>query len=114
MSFYRYISNFVDAQTYFSKVHESGPQTGLAKVSEKVFGTPICKREQMSNWEKRPLRLSQQHYAALDAYILVRLIHKLNEDGIAVGQPLVNHIVTLDKRTYKAKNADDSGEEPEL
>lgn len=44
----------------------------------------------------------------------MRLIHKLNEDGIVVGQPLAAHIVTLDKRTYKAKNADDSGEEPEL
>ena len=113
MSFYRYITNFVDAQNYFAKVHEAGPQTGLAKVSEKCFGKPICKKEQMSNWERRPLRLSQQHYAALDAYILVRLIHKLDEDGQLVGHPLSSNIVILDKRTYKAKNADDSGEDPE-
>ena len=45
MKFYRYITNFIDAQNYFSKVYEAGPQTGLAKVSEKVFGKPICKKE---------------------------------------------------------------------
>lgn len=29
---------------------------------------PMSKAEQFSNWQQRPLRRSQLHYAALDAY----------------------------------------------
>jgi ribonuclease D len=55
--------------------------TGLAKVTDKIYGKPLCKLEQMSNWERRPLRQTQMHYAALDAYILVDLIQKLSDHG---------------------------------
>jgi ribonuclease D len=78
MKFYKYIANFIDAQRYFGLVIDgAGFMTGLAKASLKVFGKQICKKEQMCNWEKRPLRLSQQHYGALDAYIMIELIEEL-------------------------------------
>jgi ribonuclease D len=35
----------------------------------------------MSNWERRPLRLTQQHYGALDAYVLIPVIQALAEMG---------------------------------
>jgi hypothetical protein len=58
----------------------------------------------MSQWERRPLRLAQQHYAALDAYILVDLILKVSEDGMKNGNPVANFIRPLkvvDNGDYK-------------
>jgi ribonuclease D len=65
----------------------------------------------MSNWERRPLRKTQQHYAALDAYILVDLIHKMAAEGKEMGQPIENHIHTLDNSDFVSSKVDDDDEE---
>ena len=71
------------------------------------MGKPICKAEQMSNWERRPLRQSQIHYAALDAYALVILIEKLAEKGAESHQYIQNFIRTMDNTKYVPENLDD-------
>ena len=59
MSFYKNFSNFIDLQDYAQKVQGSETATSLSKLVKSLFGNQMCKEEQMSNWEKRPLRLSQ-------------------------------------------------------
>ena len=56
MSFYKKFTNFIDVQSYYMKIYELDNQIGLAKVATELLGKEICKGEQMSNWELRPLR----------------------------------------------------------
>ena len=56
-TFIKYIQNFVDAQDYYSLVKKLSYKVGLKKIVEDLFEeSTICKVEQMSNWERRPLR----------------------------------------------------------
>jgi ribonuclease D len=58
MGFIKYIRKFIDAQSYFGKLFLVEQPRGLAKVAMELLGKQICKVEQLSNWERRPLRLS--------------------------------------------------------
>ena len=79
MRFLNHIENFIEAQSLYKLVFPDYEQGGmsLAKVCERLFKMKLCKNEQMSNWERRRLRYSQEHYAALDAYILTRVVDEL-------------------------------------
>lgn len=50
---------------------------GLAAVAERELGVQMDKREQCSNWARRPLSEEQMNYAALDAEVLVGLVGRL-------------------------------------
>ncbi len=53
---------------------------GLSNMSLNLIGKKLCKKNQISNWELRPLRKEQIHYAALDAYILIEIFEKIIND----------------------------------
>lgn len=61
MKFIERIPRFVDAQDFYKLVYPDFKDNGgssLATVCEKVMEKKLCKKEQMSNWENRPLRYS--------------------------------------------------------
>ena len=50
---------------------------GLKNMCHEILGINLCKYEQCSFWENRPLKQSQLHYAAVDALVCVSLYKKL-------------------------------------
>ena len=52
-------------------------KVGLAAISKVILGKEICKKYCMTNWERRPLDDCQVHYAAMDAYIVLKIWEKM-------------------------------------
>ena len=93
MVFYRDIPKFLDVIDFYKAVepdHKNKGGYGLAAICENLLGKKLCKGEQVSNWERRPLRKSQMHYAALDAWILPQIITALNKKAETLANPEIN------------------------
>uniref|UniRef100_K7E1H7 3'-5' exonuclease domain-containing protein n=1 Tax=Monodelphis domestica TaxID=13616 RepID=K7E1H7_MONDO len=60
-------------------------EKGLSLLVQNLLGKPLDKREQLSNWEKRPLREEQILYAASDAYCLLEVYEVLCKDPANFG-----------------------------
>ena len=58
--------NIIDFPTTQSK------QRGLSGLAERILGKPLDKKEQISDWTKRPLKSSQITYAALGIIHILR------------------------------------------
>ncbi|KAG7322986.1 hypothetical protein KOW79_014332 [Hemibagrus wyckioides] len=69
------------------EVNEGPVEKGLSLLVQQVLGKPLDKTEQLSNWERRPLRTGQVRYAAIDAYCLLDVYLTLSEDPKAFGLP---------------------------
>ena len=97
MHFYKTFTRFIELQEFYSAVYSTDVVTSLTKAVKELLGKEMCKQEQMSNWERRPLRLTQQHYSSLDAYILIDVFKKLLEVSKDKGQAadLENFVKTL-------------------
>ncbi|KAK3550447.1 hypothetical protein QTP86_025727 [Hemibagrus guttatus] len=69
------------------EVNEGPVEKGLSLLVQQVLGKPLDKTEQLSNWERRPLRTGQVRYAAIDAYCLLDVYLTLSSDPKAFGLP---------------------------
>ncbi|XP_025765129.1 exonuclease mut-7 homolog isoform X5 [Oreochromis niloticus] len=68
-------------------VGEDCAEKGLSLLVQQVLGRPLDKTEQMSNWEKRPLRISQIRYAVADAYCLLEVYSVVSRNPASFGLP---------------------------
>ncbi|XP_015500322.1 exonuclease mut-7 homolog isoform X1 [Parus major] len=81
------------------------PEKGLSLLVQHVLGKPLDKTEQLSNWEKRPLREEQILYAASDAYCLLEIYKRLCKDpeSFGLGSDLAESLVGKQSKKPKAK-----------
>ncbi|KAM9841835.1 exonuclease mut-7 homolog [Aulostomus maculatus] len=68
-------------------VGEDSVERGLSLLVQQVLGRPLDKAEQISNWQKRPLRISQIRYAVADAYCLLDVYSVLSSNPAKFGLP---------------------------
>jgi len=66
-----------DIKTFCVRAGGSKREGGLATIVRHVLRQRLDKKEQLSNWARRPLRLSQSAYAAIDAKCQVDVYHAL-------------------------------------
>lgn len=93
----------------------SAAEKGLSLLVQQVLGQPLDKTEQMSNWEKRPLRTSQIRYAVADAYCLLDVYNILSSRPAEFGLPAdlqsISASQTEKVKEKKQKNKQDSSKE---
>ncbi|NWI01391.1 MUT7 Exonuclease, partial [Tichodroma muraria] len=90
------------------------PEKGLSLLVQHVLGKPLDKTEQLSNWEKRPLREEQILYAALDAYCLLEIYERLCKDpeSFGLGSDLTDSLVGKQSKKPRAKKQLNKQEAP--
>ena len=81
VSFQLSIKGYIDLVQVFAGNNKYYPG-GLAGLTRIVMDTQLCKLEQKSNWESRPLRLAQFHYAACDVHICLCIYQRMIELGV--------------------------------
>lgn len=96
-------------------VGEDTAEKGLSLLVQQVLGQPLDKTEQMSNWEKRPLRVSQIRYAVADACCLLDVYNVLSSRPADFGLPEDLHSISANQtekvKEKKQKNKKDCSQE---
>ena len=72
-----YKNKFIElSNVYKERLNKRTPE--LKSITLEFFGKELDKRDQISDWSKRPLLQNQIIYGILDAYVLILIYNKLN------------------------------------
>ena len=71
------IKSFLDITVMFKSLHPHEKYSSLSFLCLKFLHRKLSKYEQRSNWNRRPLKKTQIHYAALDAFACVLIYNSL-------------------------------------
>ncbi|XP_057856610.2 uncharacterized protein LOC131065979 isoform X1 [Cryptomeria japonica] len=82
--------HFCEGILDLQKLHGSS-KGGLSGLTKTALGGHLNKTRRMSNWEHRPLTLSQLHYAALDAAVLIAIFNILCDEPSSHGSAGTQH-----------------------
>ena len=73
-----YRNNFIElSKFYFEIKKKKAPE--LKAITLELFNKELDKKDQISDWSKRPLLSSQIKYGILDAYVLILIYKKLKQ-----------------------------------
>lgn len=64
----------------FKSLHPNEKFSSLSFMCLKFLQRKLSKYEQRSNWNRRPLKKTQLHYGALDAFACVLIYDKIKDD----------------------------------
>ena len=72
-------NEFIELSKIYSEINnKKAPE--LKAITLELFNKELDKRDQISDWSKRPLNSNQIKYAVLDAYVLILIYKKLLEN----------------------------------
>lgn len=71
------LEGLADIQLMAKEIDPSMRKTGLKALAQTFLGIELNKETAMSNWEKYPLTFTQIEYAALDAWIGLKIFQKM-------------------------------------
>jgi len=74
------------SEVFAAVVPQYGSKPSLKKLCCFATGHTLSKKQQMSDWERRPLNPAQVEYAALDAHVLITIYDILSAQLEALGQ----------------------------
>lgn len=114
------IRNHLDLPRVFKGLFPELTQSSLAYICEKITKKPMSKYEQISNWNRRPLRKSQIHYAAMDAFILLKIYEEMKKVLESIGDDITRFIdssiggVIVGKKSKKKEREEEEEKEEDL